>query len=97
MENIGLVTAILQKDADTPKEPTRGLMVDAQDKFGDTALHVAGRHGNKPIAKQLLNFKANDNVLNEASLVIVVHFFSFFSFLFISFLFSYLGVVLPCI
>ncbi len=65
MENIGVVTALLQKDADTPSGVGRNAMVNAADKFGDTALHIAGRHGNKPIAKQLLNFKADDPITTE--------------------------------
>jgi len=67
VENIGLVTALLQKEGDTLKDPSRVLMVNIQDKFGDTALHVASRLGNKPIAKQLLNFKVDDNLMNQAS------------------------------
>lgn len=68
MENIGVVTALLQKDAETPSGVGHSAMVNAVDKYGDTALHVAGRLGNKPIAKQLLNFKADDTISNEASI-----------------------------
>ena len=43
--------------------------MNVQDKYGDTALHIASRLGNKPIAKQLLNFKADDSLMNQASVV----------------------------
>lgn len=63
--NLSLVTALLQKDGKVTGGETKGLMVDAQDRYGDTALHIAGRHGNKPIAKQLLNYRANKDILNQ--------------------------------
>ena len=39
--------------------------VDAKDKYGDTALHIASRQGYKDLVKALLDHKANKEIMNQ--------------------------------
>lgn len=48
--------------------------VDAQDKNGDTALHVASRSGYKKVVQELLSRKANKNITNLVSKINVAIF-----------------------
>ena len=43
--------------------------VDAQDRNGDTALHIASRHGHRKVIKELQRRKANQHLQNHVSFV----------------------------
>ena len=45
--------------------------VDAQDRNGDTALHIASRHGHRRVIKELQRRKANQHIKNNVSFVIM--------------------------
>ena len=72
--NLCLVTALLEKEVSLLQKSgkgtgseTKSLLVCTQDNYGDTPLHIAGRQGSKPIAKQLLNYGADKDILNQVS------------------------------
>ena len=53
-----LAGALLEKNSSQ-------TFVDARDKFGDTALHIASRHGHRDVVKELLAHRANKEVVNQ--------------------------------
>lgn len=55
-----LVAAVLKKDSSK-------AFVDKQDRYGDTALHIASGQGHREVVKELLNQKANKDVLNQVT------------------------------
>ena len=42
--------------------------MDAQDRYGDTALHIASCRGFKGVVKELLNHKASREIMNQVGL-----------------------------
>lgn len=41
------------------------VFLNMQDRYGDTALHIASRCGYREVVKQLLSYRANKDILNE--------------------------------
>jgi ankyrin repeat protein len=39
--------------------------MDMQDRYGDTALHIASRHGYTEVVKELLSHRANKDIVNQ--------------------------------
>lgn len=54
------MSAVLKKDSSK-------VFVDKQDRYGDTALHIASGQGHREVVKELLSQKANKDVLNQVS------------------------------
>ncbi len=58
--NVTLVSALLQRDSSKN-------FLDMQDRYGDTALHMASRLGYREVVKELLAFKASKDIVNQVS------------------------------
>lgn len=43
--------------------------MDMQDRYGDTALHIASRHGYTEVVKELLSYRANKDIVNQVRLI----------------------------
>ena len=54
------MSAVLKKDSSK-------VFVDKQDRYGDTALHIASSQGHKEVVKELLGQKASKDILNQVS------------------------------
>ena len=56
--NPDLVTPLLERNHGK-------AFVDAQERNGDTALHIASRHGHRKVIKELQRRKANQHIKNN--------------------------------
>ena len=56
-----VAAALLEKNSDK-------VFVDMQDRYGDTALHIASRHGYTEVVKELLSHRASKDIVNQVRL-----------------------------
>lgn len=68
--NPDLVTPLLEKRHD-------GAFINAQDRNGNTALHIASRYGHNKVVKELLKKNPDTQLKNDVSFVVIPQIITF--------------------